>query len=58
VALVWWAVCGRGARVSNVEVSCCLSRFAEVGDVLAEAEVLCTAILDNKVFDKLYSLVK
>jgi hypothetical protein len=41
-----------------VAVSWLPPRFAEVGDVLAEAEVLCTAILDNKVFDKLYSLVK
>ena len=31
---------------------------AEVGEVLAEAEVLCTAMLENRVFDRLYSLIK
>ncbi len=34
------------------------ARFAEVGDVLAEAEVLCTAVLESRVFDRLYSLIK
>ncbi len=31
---------------------------ADVGDVLAEAEVLCTAVLESRVFDRLYSLIK
>jgi hypothetical protein len=31
---------------------------AGVGEVLAEAEVLCTAMLENRVFDRLYSLIK
>lgn len=29
-----------------------------VGEVLAEAEVLCSAMLENRVFDRLYSLIK
>lgn len=33
-------------------------RLAAVANTLAETDIVCAAVLDNRVFDRLYSLVK
>lgn len=38
--------------------SVCSCIAAAVGDTLAQTDIVCAAVLDNRVFDRLYSLIK